>query len=231
MGSKRIPWRITALITAAIGATLATGVFAGRFLESYDAAIWFELEAERIATILDVAPGDAVGDIRAGTGRWSVDLARRVGPEGQIFATAGPTPAHVLFETVSAAQVENVSLITRTPGENGRLPAGCCDSILLRYVYSSFADRARLGASLSGYVKSGGRLAIIEFLNSGQTSPGLPTNRVSPVTVIDEVTAVGFDLVELIDDWSHNTFCVVFRRTNAPPIPPAGNPNTASPSS
>ena len=89
MGSKRITWRITALITAAIGAILATGLFAGRFLESYDATIWFELEAERIATVLDVAPGDAVGDIRAGTGRWSVDLARRVGPEGEIFATTG----------------------------------------------------------------------------------------------------------------------------------------------
>ena len=225
MVSNRINWRTTVLVTLAIGLTLATGLMAGRFLQSYDATIWFEFEAARIAQVLDVQPGDTVGDIRAGSGRWSVDLARRVGPEGTIFATAGPTPAHILFATVAAAQVDNVSVITRTPGEHGRLPENCCDGVLLRHVYRNFADRAQLAASMSRSVKTDGRVAIIEFLDSGQTSPGLTTNRISPVEVIDEFTSAGFELVELIDDWSTNTYCAVLRRTSAPPLPPAGRPD------
>lgn len=228
MVSNRITWRTTGLVTLAIGLTLATGLIAGRFLENYDATIWFELEADRIAQVLEVGTGDSIGDVRAGTGRWSVDLARRVGPDGMIYATAGPTAAHVLFATVAAAQVDNVSVITRTPGENSRLPLGCCNGVLLRHVYRNFSDRVQLAAAMSGSVKTGGRVAVIEFLDSGQTSPGLTTNRVSPVQVIDEFTSVGFELVELIDDWSTNTYCVVLRRTSAPPTPPSGRPNATS---
>jgi ubiquinone/menaquinone biosynthesis C-methylase UbiE len=214
-------------VTVAVGVTLATGLFAGRFLESYDATIWFELEADRIAKVLEVEEGDGIGDVRAGTGRWSVDLARRVGPEGQVYATAGPTPAHILFQGISDSGVNNVSVITRTPGDSGRLPLNCCDGILLRHVYRNFADRTRLAASLSGYAKIGGRVAVIEFLDSGQTSPGLTTNRVSPVEMIEEFSASGFELIELIDDWSANTYCAVFRRTNTPPVGPVGDPNVA----
>ncbi len=217
MDTSRFTWRTTALVTAAIGVTLATGVIAGRFLESYDANVWFEIEADRIAEVLQVGPGTAVADVRAGTGRWSVNLAARVGPEGIIYATAGPTPAHVLFQTVADADVDNVSVITRAPGDNSRLPPGCCDAVLLRHVYRNFADRARLLETLLQSARPGARLAIIEFLDSGQTSPGLQTNRVAPALIIEEVRAAGFEMVEMIDDWSANTFCVVFRRPTATP--------------
>jgi predicted methyltransferase len=215
MVSSHITWRTTLLVTAAIGITLATGLLAGRFLESYDQNIWFELEANRIASVLDVRPGITVADVRAGTGRWSVDLAARVGPEGRVYATAGPTPAHVLFETVANAHVANVSVVTRTPGQHGRLPENCCEAILLRHVYRNFSDRARFVRQLHLNTRPGGRLAVIEFLDSGQTSPGLQTNRVAPALVIQEIEAAGFELVELIDDWSANTYCAVFRKPTA----------------
>lgn len=217
MDTSRFTWRTTLLITAAIGLTLATGLIAGQFLQSYDQSVWFELEANRIAEVLQVRPGGTVGDVRAGTGRWSVDLAARVGPEGQIYATAGPTPAHVLFATVAESGLDNVSVITRTPGEAGRLPLDCCDAILLRHVYRNFSNREALLGQLIQNVRPGGRLAVIEFLDSGQTSPGLQTNRVPPAMAIAELRAAGFEMVEMIDDWSDNTYCVVFSRPSSPP--------------
>src|SRR5262245_2724079 len=43
-------------------------------------------EAERVMNLLGVKPGSAVADIGAGSGYYTVRLARRVGPTGQVFA-------------------------------------------------------------------------------------------------------------------------------------------------
>src|SRR5712691_8014297 len=43
-------------------------------------------EAERVMNLLGVAAGLAVADIGAGSGYYTVRLARRVGPTGHVFA-------------------------------------------------------------------------------------------------------------------------------------------------
>ena len=81
-----------AIVGSAIIVILALGYSAGSMLETYNNDIGFAGEADRIAEILEVRPGISVGDVRAGTGRWSVDLARRVGAGGMVYATPGPDP-------------------------------------------------------------------------------------------------------------------------------------------
>jgi hypothetical protein len=151
------------------------------------------------------------GDIRAGLGAWTVDMARRVAPDGQVFATAGPHPAHSLLETVAASGLDNITVITRTPGESPRLPFDCCDAVLMRFVYSDLrVERPALLAALNRIVRAGGRLAVIEANPGGPIGPGRQTLPRS--SVVDELAHNGFALVADFERWFGNTYCVVFRR-------------------
>ena len=80
-------WIVTAMVVI-----LAAGMGSGWMLRQYNDTLGFDAEATRIAEVLQIEPGDNVGDIRAGSGKWSVDLARRVGSSGQVYATVGPNP-------------------------------------------------------------------------------------------------------------------------------------------
>lgn len=199
------------VMAVALGLMFASGLGAGLLLQQFDADVGFAREAERIAAVLELAPGQSVGDIRAGTGRWTVDMARRVGPEGQAFATVGPDPAHVLMATVADSGLDNITVITRTPGDSPRLPVACCDAVLLRLVYSDL-QRERPGflQSLGRVTKPGGLVAVIEFHPDAPTGP--PRDTLPRREVIAEFTAAGFTLVQDHERWFGNTYCEVFRR-------------------
>jgi predicted methyltransferase len=207
----RLEGRAAMFVAGALAVVFGAGLGAGWLLERYDAGVGFSREADRIAEVLGLRPGQSVGDIRAGTGRWTVDMARRVGPDGHVFATAGPSPAHVLMATVAASGLDNVTVITRTPGETPRLPLACCDAILLRRVYSDL-QRERPGflESLRRVAIPGGLVAVIDFHPDAPTGP--PRHTLPRRDVIAEFTAGGFTLVEDHERWFGNTYCVVFRR-------------------
>jgi SAM-dependent methyltransferase len=211
----RFDARAVLFVAGALALVFSTGLGAGLLLERYDAGIGFSQEADRIAEVLELAPGKSVGDIRAGSGRWTVDMARRVGAEGQAFATAGPAPAHLLMATVAASGLDNVTVITRTPGDAPRLPLSCCDAVLLRRVYSDL-ERERPGflQNLRRVTKPGALVAVIEFHPDAPTGP--PRDTLPRREVIAEFTAAGFTLVTDHERWFGNSYCVVFRRDAAP---------------
>jgi SAM-dependent methyltransferase len=208
-------------VAVALVAILCTGLLTGWLLQRYDETLGFRQEADRIAEVLGVKPGMVVGDVRAGSGRWSVDLARRVGDEGHVYATAGPTPVHVLFETVADAAVDNVTVITRTPGDTGRLPVACCDAVLLRIVYHDFENRLTFVNTLYRDVKPGGLLAIIDF-NEG-TDEYASGHGIAIPDAIEEITSAGFQLESTIEDWEGSAYCLIFRKpvTSPPATPPS----------
>ena len=191
-----------ALLTVAL-----LGVAAGAMLETYDDNIGFAEEADRIAEILDVGPSISVGDVRAGTGRWSVDLARRVAPDGMVYATAGPTPASDIYDTVADAGVENVTVIVRTPGDAPRLPLSCCEAILVRFVYRDFDDRRLIARNLWRTMKPGGLIAVIDW------HAGAPARNAVPKEVaLAELREAGFELERIYDDWARNVYCLLLRK-------------------
>ena len=203
--------RASVIVLSALAGMFSAGMGAGALLQRYDAGVGFGREADRIATELELAPGKSVGDIRAGTGRWTVDMARRVGPDGQAFATVGPDPAHVLMATVADSGLDNVTVITRTPGNAPRLPIACCDAVLLRLVFSDLVrERAGFLRNLQRVTKPGGLVAVIDVHPDAPTGP--PRDTLPRREVIAEFAAAGFTLVRDHERWFGNTYCVVFRR-------------------
>ncbi len=198
------------LVAGALVVILCVGLIAGWMLQGYDENLGFRLEAARIAEELKLRPGMNVGDIRAGSGTWTADMARRVGDEGQVYATAGPTPVHELYETIADAGVDNVTVITKTPGDAGRLPYNCCDAILVRVEYHHFEDRFTFAATLFKDTKPGGRLMIIDRDES--TPVGLSGHGISQEQAIEEITSAGFEVERRIDDWEGDLYCLLFRK-------------------
>ena len=206
MASSKKSWVPWAIVGGALVGILGLGLAAGNMLQTYDDTIGFEDEAERIAEILQLQPGMDVGDVRAGTGKWTIDMARRIG-DGMAYATAGPDPPSVIYDYVADAQINNVTVIVRTPGNAPRLPLECCDATLVRFVYRHFENRQeRIARNLWLTSKPGGRLAIIDWQGG---SPA--RNFVPKETVIREVTAQGFELERAID-WAPDVYCLVFRK-------------------
>lgn len=198
-------WVVIALV-----GILAAGLLSGYLLQEFDENVGFQREADRIADVLDLRPGMNVADVRAGTGKWSADMARRVGRKGLVYATAGPDPPHVIYETIADARVDNVTVVVRTPGRQSRVPPNCCEAALMRAVYHEFDDRLLVARHVYEALRPGGRLAIIDF-DEG-TPEQLSGHGISRSTVIREITSVGFELEQVIEDWEGNAYGVIVRR-------------------
>jgi predicted methyltransferase len=203
-------WTTWTVVGLAVAGISLSGLAAGWLLSRYNDTLGFDSEAARIAEVLRVRPGINVGDIRAGSGIWTVDLARRVRPSGQVYATVGPNPAHEVYETISDAGVDNVTVITRTPANVPRLPIDCCEAILVRAVFHDFRDRRQLARSLFLNTRPEGRVAVIDF-DQGTPEHG-SGHGIDIETTIAEMMGAGFRVDQRIDDWAGSAYCVVFER-------------------
>jgi predicted methyltransferase len=194
-----------------------TGYMSGQFLQQWDSQRGFEAEAARIAGELAIRPGLAVGDVHAGAGKWTVDLAERVGPKGHVFSSSGPNPPHELLQTIAASGLDNIVINNRTVGaDQQELPTGCCDAILLRLVYGYMrARQPDLASSMFTSAKPGARVAVIDY-DAG--SPGFQGGGrgIDRKIVIQDFTKAGFELADVCETWPNNGYCVVFRRPAAP---------------
>jgi len=149
-------------------------------------------ELPRLRQALALEARDVVADVGAGNGALTFALAKEV---KQVFATEiDPDRLQRLRE----AKVPNVTVVEAQGSETG-LPPDCCDAIVLRRVYHHLTDPAAINAGLLRSLRPGGVLAVIDFpppFFLGRGSFGVPAK-----AVVGEVTASGFELIRVADDW------------------------------
>ena len=179
------------------------------------------VEAARIYATLDLRSTSRVADVGAGTGVYSLELARELAPDGYVYATEidlGRLAA--IRMAVSEAGLDNVTTL-ESGGTKTGLPPSCCDGVFLRRVYHHLTDPIAIAADLLAVLRPGGRLAIIDFepnqwlslISSVQGAPESRTGHgVDPGVVIAELTAAGFVLDARHDDWGAGNYCLVFIR-------------------
>jgi SAM-dependent methyltransferase len=182
-------------------------------------------EMPRLRHVLALKPGMWVADVGAGAGEVTVALATAVGPSGHVFSTEiDPEGLEQIRAAVAAATLENVTVVQAQAQDTG-LPTTCCDAVLLRRVYHHLTDPAAINVSLLRALRPGGVLAVIDFPPTlswlwAWPPKGVPGNRrghgVAAHLVVAEVTASGFELVQVIDDWPGRSplasYCAVFRK-------------------
>jgi len=173
-------------------------------------------EIQRLAALMDWKPGTVVADIGAGDGTYSFPAAQQVGPSGKVFATEiDAKKLDELRAEVKSRNLQNMIVVESAAAETN-LPPACCDAIFLRRVYHHLTKPAEFDASLLRSLKPGGRLAIIDFPARSGLGPveGVPANRgghgIPEKIVIEELTAAGLHLEKSVDDWPHDSYCVLF---------------------
>jgi len=173
-------------------------------------------EIQRLAELMGWKAGTVAADIGAGDGRFTFAAVERVGAAGKVYATEiDAKKLGELREEVAKRKLGNVIVVESKEAETN-LPAGCCDAIFLRHVYHHLTKPAEFDASLARSLKSGGRLAIIDFPPRAGLEPveGVPSNRgghgIPEKIVIEELSAAGLRVEKVVEDWPEDGYCVLF---------------------
>src|SRR5262245_34031303 len=186
-------------------------------------------EMPRLRHELALKPGMSVADVGAGRGELTVALAAEIGPSGQVFSTDIDTKAlEQIRARVAAAELRNVTILQAGARDTG-LPTSCCDVVVLRRVYHHLSDPAATNFDLLRALRPGGVLTIIDFPPmfswlwpwSSKDTLGRTGHGVAAGRVVAEVTARGFTLEKVIEDWPGRgplkSYCAIFRKPGASP--------------
>jgi SAM-dependent methyltransferase len=157
-----------------------------------------------IYAALNVKQGSTVGEIGAGSGELSIEVAKLVGAEGKVFTSElGDERVKALERAVRASALAQITVVAGEPNKTN-FPDGCCDAIFMRNVYHHFADPAAMTRSIAASLKPGGRVAVIDFTpNRGRPEAARPADRanddshgVSADSVARELKEAGLELVK-----------------------------------
>lgn len=162
-------------------------------LEGPDRAAW--QKPDQIMDALGIADGSRVADIGAGAGWFTIVLARRVGPNGKVYAQdVQPQMIGAIKRRVEREGLTNVE--TRLGmGSSPNLPTGELDAVLVVDVYPEVEDRVTFLRNLAAALKPGGRIGIVNY-KPGNGGPGPAPGRdegvrVDSASVEADATAAG----------------------------------------
>jgi predicted methyltransferase len=159
-----------------------------------------------IADALAILPGSHVADIGAGEGSFTARLAKRVGPDGHIFAIDIDDKHAIpkLKELVKKESLENVSVILSEPGDP-KLPTDGLDAALMVIVYHEVEPYKQMLAHVFGALKPGGRFVIVDNMphktGSRPRADQIKNHVLSPELAEAELKAAGFEVVSRQDDF------------------------------
>ena len=148
---------------------------------------------DQIMDALQIAEGSVVADLGAGGGWFTVRLARRVGPNGRVFAEDIQFQMiSVIERRIQREQLRNVVTVLGTPVD-AKLPAPI-DAGLMVDAYAEFEQPVALLRNIANSLKPKGTLGIVNYKKDGG-GPGPPMEeRVDAEKVIADARAAGLEL-------------------------------------
>ncbi len=162
-------------------------------LEGPDREAW--QKPEQIMDALRIAERSVVADLGAGGGWFTVRLARRVGPNGVVYAEdIQPQMIEATTRRVQREGLQNVRAILGTPEDPG-LPAGELDAVLIVDTYHEMAEPVTLLRNVARALKPQGRLGIVDFNRDGGGPGPPPEERVDPDAIVRDAGAAGLKLI------------------------------------
>lgn len=158
-----------------------------------------EEDPARLLRWLQVRPGQTVCDFGCGNGYHTLQLAKRVGPQGVVYAVDIQQEMLVLLqERAGPRGLDNIRPILATEDDAG-LPSATFDLVLMVDVYHELFDPPAVLAAVRASLKPEGRLVLVEFREEDPTVPILPLHKMSQQQVLRELRPNGFKLVRQFD--------------------------------
>lgn len=244
------------MLVLALAASLAAGHLLGQerprhgrlyppqdlgLLEGPDRDLW--QKPDQVMDALYIADGSVVADLGAGAGWFTIRLARRVGPNGLVYAEDVQTQMiEAIKRRVQREGLQNVR--TRLGrADNPDLPVASLNAALMVGVFGEIDEPIALLRNVRRALKPQGRFGVIDFKREG-TGPGPAMDeRVDPELVIRQASEAGLKLLKR-ERFLPYQFVLVFGKGDAPTLttegkdsigrsastPPAGGRPQAAPS-
>jgi ubiquinone/menaquinone biosynthesis C-methylase UbiE len=155
--------------------------------------------------LIRVQRGTTVADVGAGSGYYSIRLARAVGASGKVYAVdiqAGMLD--LLQKAVSREKLSNVIPVLGAVNDP-KLPPASLDLILMVDVYHEFSEPQTMLQRMKDALKPGGRLVLLEYRAEDPNVPIRPEHKMSKAQVKLEIEHEGFRQQRVYDDlpWQH----------------------------
>ena len=153
-------------------------------LESPDRAAW--QKPDQIMDALKIAEGSSVADIGAGAGWFTIRLARRVGPNGIVYAQdVQRLMLEAIRRRVSREGLRNVEP-RQGSGTNPNMYPKSLDAALLVEVYAEIevGDRVTFLRNLTQALKPNGLIGIVNW-KPGEGGPGPAAEARVPSEVVE----------------------------------------------
>lgn len=149
---------------------------------------------ETVIEFLGVGEGHVVADLGAGTGYFTVRLARAVGDTGRVLAVdIEPALIEHLRQRAEDEDLPQVDTILGEP-DDPKLPAKAVDLVLVVDTWHHINDRVSYLGDLSKALRPGGKVAIVDF-HEGELPVGPPPgHKLSRDAVFEELTEAGWTL-------------------------------------
>lgn len=167
-----------------------------------------------IVALLELKPGMAVADVGAGTGMFTVELARAVTPGGVVYAV---DPQPYFLEHIAArareAKLDDVRTVHADQRESGLAP-GSIDVAFLCDVYHHLELPKTYLADLHAALREHGRLVIVDYDRTREGTRQWMRDhiRADPADFRAEIGSAGFTLLAEPKLLAEN-FVMIFARS------------------
>ena len=181
----------------------------------YTGAPWLVRESRQreedcrlLLEALQIQPGQTICDLGCGNGFYTLELARRVGPEGTVYAV--DIQPQMLRLLVTRARQEKLFNIQPVLGTfiDPRLPKGKVDLVFCVDVYHEFSHPEVMLTRIRESLSVGGQIVLAEFRGEDTRVPIKPLHKMTKAQVKKELEPNGFTLEREFDElpWQHLMF-------------------------
>jgi len=155
--------------------------------------------------------GQAIADIGAGGGYFSLRFADAVGSMGRVYAVdTNPEFLKYIRNMAGEEGLSNLVTILVTQHNPLSLPEESVDLVFIRNVYHHLSNRAKYFRDLRKVLKPKGKVAIIEYKRDGGilSFRKLFGHYLPKETIVKEMTEAGYQLEEDFDFLPEQSFTV-----------------------
>lgn len=165
---------------------------------------------DEVVDALRLGQKAVLADIGAGTGYFTVRIAKRY-PEAKIIAVdIEPDMVAYVSNRAKAAGLKNVETELTFADKEVTLPEPA-DVVFIADTYHHIPDREKYFVQLGKFLKQEGQLIVIDFkLDSPEGPP--QEHRISPEQVKEELKSAGFEQVKTIETLPYQYFLVFHKK-------------------
>ncbi len=175
-------------------------------LEDPQRADW--QKPEDVMAKLGLKPGDAVADLGAGSGYFTLRLARAVGPQGKVYAVdVIPEMLDYIRQRAQLVGVKNIQLVQALPQDPKLLPASV-DLIFICDTLHHISDRRTYFPLLARALRPGGRLVNVDFYKKPLPFGPPLEMKIDKPEMIAEAQSAGFHMVQDFDFLPYQYFLI-----------------------